>query len=77
MGRGGMDVQFAELAPEGEMLLRRDVLVAKEDHEIFGQRAVDLVHGAVGAIVETSLPRSTPEISAPMIGVSFSTPMVS
>ena len=49
MGRGGMDVQFAELAAEGEMLLRRDVLVAEEDHEIFGERAMDLVHGPVGA----------------------------
>ena len=44
MGRGGMNVQFAELAAEGEMLLRRDVLVAEEDHEIFGERAMDLVH---------------------------------
>ena len=74
MGRAGMDVQIAELAAEGEMLLRRDVLVAEEDHEVFGQRAMDLVHGAVG---QARRPRSTPEISAPMIGVSFSTPMVS
>ena len=44
--RGGMDVQFAELAAEGQMLLRGDVLVAEEDHEVFGERAVDLVHGA-------------------------------
>jgi hypothetical protein len=48
MGRCGMDVQLAELTPEGEMLVRRDALVAKEDHEIFGERAMDLVHGAVG-----------------------------
>ena len=48
MGRGGMDVQFAELAAEGEMLLRRDVLVAEEDHEVFGERAMDLVHLAIG-----------------------------
>src|SRR3954467_4287404 len=48
MGRGGMDVQIAELAAEGEMLLRGDVLVAEEDHEVFGKRAMDLVHGAVG-----------------------------
>ena len=47
--RGGMDVQLAELAPEGEVLLRRDVLVAEEDDEVFGERAVDLVHLAVGA----------------------------
>src|SRR3954453_3661252 len=49
MGSGWMDVQFAELAPEGEMLLRRDVLVAKEDHQVFGQRPMDLVHLAVWA----------------------------
>ena len=49
MRRGGMDVQVAELAAEGEMLLRRDVLVAEEDDEVFGQRAMDLVHLAVGA----------------------------
>jgi len=44
-------MQFAELAPKGEMLLRRDVLVAEEDHEVFGERAVNLVHGPVGARV--------------------------
>src|SRR5437773_788348 len=43
-----MYVQLAELAAEGEMLLRRDVLVAEEDHEVFGERAMDLVHLAVG-----------------------------
>ena len=42
-------MQFAELAAEGEMLVGRDVLVAEEDHEIFGERAMDLVHLAVGA----------------------------
>src|SRR3984893_2437161 len=51
MGGSGMDVQFAELAAEGEMLLWADVLVAKKDHEIFGERAMDLVHLAVGARV--------------------------
>src|SRR5882757_2402066 len=49
MRRGGVNMQLAELAAEGEMLLRRDVLVAKEDHEIFGERAMDLVHLAIGA----------------------------
>jgi len=44
---GGMNVQFTELAPEGEMLFWRDVLVAEEDHEIFGQGAVDFVDLAV------------------------------
>ena len=78
MGGGGMDVQFAEFSAEGEMLFRGDVLVAEKDHEMFGQRAVDLVDLAVGArSPETSSPISTPDISAPMIGVSFSTPMVS
>ena len=28
---------------EGEMLFGRDVLVAEEDHEIFGKRAVNFV----------------------------------
>ena len=46
-----MHVQFAELAAEGEMLVGADVLVAKEDHEIFGERAMDLVHLAIGARV--------------------------
>jgi hypothetical protein len=48
MGRGGMDMQFAEPAAEGEMLLRRDVLGAEKDYEVFGERAVDLVHLAIG-----------------------------
>src|SRR2546430_7375953 len=48
MWRGGMDMQLAELAAEGEMLVWGDVLIPEEDHEIFGQRAVDLVHGPVG-----------------------------
>ena len=45
--RRGMDVQLAELAAEFQVLLLRDVLVAEEDHEVFGERAMDLVHGAV------------------------------
>ena len=48
MRRGGMDVQVAEFSAEGEMLLRRDVLVTEEDHQIFGERTMDLVHLAVG-----------------------------
>jgi hypothetical protein len=51
VGRGGMNMQLAEFASEGEMLLRRDVLVAKEDHEVFGQRAMDLVDLAIGALL--------------------------
>ena len=50
-----MDVQLAELAAEGEMLLRRDRLVAEEDHEIFRERAMDLVHLAVRALVRDQL----------------------
>ena len=49
MGGCRMDVQLAEFAAEGEMLLRRDVLVAEENHEIFGKRAVDFIHLPVGA----------------------------
>ena len=41
-------MQVAELAAEGEMLLRTDVLVAEEDHEVLGERTMDLVHLAVG-----------------------------
>src|SRR5262245_31455807 len=44
-----MDVQFAETAAEGEMLLRRELLIAEEDDEVFGQRAMNLVHLPVGA----------------------------
>ena len=42
--RRRVDVQFAELAAEIEVLLRRQMLVAEEDHQVLGQRAVDLVH---------------------------------
>jgi hypothetical protein len=48
MGGCGMNVQLAELASESEMLLRSDVLVAEEDHEIFGERTMDFIHGPVG-----------------------------
>ena len=43
-GRRRVDVQFAELAAEIEVLLRREMLVAEEDHQVLGQRAMDLVH---------------------------------
>ena len=42
-----MDVQLAEPPAEDEMLLRRDVLVAEEDDQVLGQRAVDFVERAV------------------------------
>jgi len=48
MRRRGMNVQLAEQPAEGEMLLRRDVLVAEEDDEVFRQRAVDFVELPVG-----------------------------
>ena len=47
-GAAGMDVQLAEQPAEGQMLLRRDVLVAEEDDEVFGQRPVDFVELPVG-----------------------------
>ena len=71
--RGGMDVQLAELSAERQMLFLRQMLIPEEDHGVFRQRAVDLVLLAIGQ----RLARSTPLISAPMIGVSLSTPMVS
>lgn len=36
--RERMDVQCAEAAPECQMLVRRDVLVAEENYEIIKQR---------------------------------------
>jgi hypothetical protein len=49
--RRWMDVQLAELAAESQMLVRADVLIAEEDHEVFGERPVDFVHLSVGARV--------------------------
>jgi len=43
-----MDVQLTELAAEGEMLLRRDVLVTEEDDAIFGQRAMAICESSRG-----------------------------
>ena len=71
--RRGMDVQVAEQAAERHVLLGRDLLVAEEDDAVLRQRAVDLVLLAVGQAAA----RSMPPISAPMIGVSLSTVMVS
>ena len=45
--RGGMDVQLAEAAAELEMLFVGDVLVAEEDHQVLGQRAMDLLERLV------------------------------
>ena len=42
--RRRVDVQLAEFAAEIEMLLLAEVLVAEENDQILGQRAVDLVH---------------------------------
>jgi hypothetical protein len=42
-----MKVKIAKEAAEGEVLLLGQVLVAKEDHGVFGQRAMDLVERPV------------------------------
>ena len=41
MRRGRVDVQFAEAAAEIQMLLRRQILVAEEDHQVFGEGALN------------------------------------
>ena len=46
--RRGVQVQLAELPAEIEVLLLGHVLVAEEDDQVLGQRAVDLVHLPVG-----------------------------
>ena len=43
-----MGVQVAEQPAERQVLVLRDVLVAEEDHQVLGQRAVDLVLLAIG-----------------------------
>jgi hypothetical protein len=43
-----MDMQLTEQPAKGQMLLRRDVLIAEEDHDVFRERSMDLVHCAVG-----------------------------
>ena len=40
--RRRMDVKLAEQPPEREVLLGRDLLIAKEDDQVLDQRAVDL-----------------------------------
>lgn len=78
MRRGGMEMQLAELAAEGEMLFRRDLLIAEEDDEVFGERAMDLVHLPVGAgIVRDELADIDAGYFRTDDGVSFSTAMVS
>src|SRR5438552_216331 len=42
-----VDLELAELMPEGEMLLRRQMLVMKEDDEVLEQRRADLGEGRV------------------------------
>src|SRR3954454_1792946 len=54
-GRRRVYVQLAELAAEIEMLLRREMLVAEKDHEIFSQRAMDLVHLPVRRLAQIDL----------------------
>ena len=74
-----MDVQFAELAAEGEMLLPGVMCWSRKKITRFSASArwISSIWRLERESSETSLPISTPEISAPMIGVSFSTPMVS
>ena len=67
-----MDVQIAEQPPESQMLVLRQMLVTKEDHQVFGQRPVQFVDLPVAE----RCARSTPSTSAPMIGVSLSTVIV-
>jgi hypothetical protein len=50
------------------------MLVAEEDDEVLGQRAMDLV---LLPVRQSGLLRSMPPISAPRIGVSLSMVMVS
>jgi len=68
-----MNMQIAELAPEREMLLWGDVLIAKKMTRFSASARW------ISSMVrfESGLARSTPDITAPMIGVSFSTSMVS
>ena len=46
--RGRMDVQFPEQPTEGQVLLRRDVLITEKDDDILGQRPMDFVDRPVG-----------------------------
>jgi len=39
-----VDVQFAKVPAKGEMLFRRQMLIAEEDDQILRQRAMDFVH---------------------------------
>src|SRR5579872_355851 len=47
MWGGGMDMQLAESAAEFEMLVLADVLVAEEDHRVFGECAVNFLESLV------------------------------
>ena len=49
LGAAGCTCRSPNLRPKARCCCRGDVLVAEEDHEVFGQRAMDLVHLAVGA----------------------------
>jgi hypothetical protein len=41
-------IQGAEVTPERQMLFLRQVLVAEEDHAVFGQRPVDFIQLMIG-----------------------------
>ena len=72
MRRRRVDVQLAKAAPELEVRFLTDAPIAEEDQQVFGQRPMDFV----GRQFAQGLERSTPPISAPMIGVSLSTLIV-
>ena len=41
LGKEGIDVQVAEVAGKGLLLVRRQVLAAEEDHQVIDQGAAD------------------------------------
>ncbi len=69
-----MDVQVAEQPAEGQVLVGRDMLVAEED-DASSRPARDASSSCWR--LDSGWLRSMPPISAPMIGVSLSTVMVS
>jgi hypothetical protein len=68
-----MHRQLPEEPPERLLRLGGEVLVAEEDHAVLDEGVVDLLEG--GLVQRPA--RSTPWISAPIWGVSFSTVRVS
>ena len=58
-----VDLQGAELAGEVDVLRRRDILIAEENHLVLDQGVVDLLEQLIAEL-------STPEISAPSVPAS-------